>query len=74
MTSKIETQWQGCKSEKPIIVVISHPHVADGDPRRLEEIEKELMSSLPQEAHESRISNLIQSLLIAACLGKLSGP
>lgn len=34
-------------------------------------IECKVMPGIPLEAHEQRVSNLIQSLLVAACLGPI---
>lgn len=35
-------------------------------------IDRKLVPLLPAEAQDQRVSNLIQSLLVAACLGTLS--
>ena len=39
-----------------------------------EEMEAEVLKALPAEAQEQRLTNLLQSLLVAACLGTLLFP
>jgi hypothetical protein len=36
-----------------------------------DQVEAAIGNVLPQEAHESRITNFIQALLLSACLGRL---